>query len=150
MVPCNTRAIRLGGAAGDPLFGVPPQAPSNNREMDSALALGGRRSIKTLNNQQVVSGIGRRDVREESGGDGGHGGGHRAIVWGGNWKDEKIQIHLGLWWRPIDSGTHNNQATTGSCDRGEDGEEVQQGGRCKGSVLPLILEGAKLKRGWEI
>jgi hypothetical protein len=46
-----------------PLFGVPTQAPSKNREEGRALALGGRQSIKIPNNQLIVGGSGRGDVR---------------------------------------------------------------------------------------
>jgi hypothetical protein len=48
------------------------------------LALGGRRSIKTPNNQPRVGGSGRGDVIAEVGGGGGARGGRpRPIVWGG-------------------------------------------------------------------
>ena len=57
---------------------------------------------------------------------------------------KKIQIHLGLWWRPIDSGTHNNQPTTGGCDRGEDGEEVQQVGAAQ-EAQHHHFQGGKVK-----
>ena len=57
-----------------PLFGVPTQSPSKNREMDVILDLGGRQSIKTPKNQPIVCGIGKRDVIEEAGGGRGRGG----------------------------------------------------------------------------
>jgi hypothetical protein len=53
-----------------PLFGVPMQAPSKNREEGRALALGGPQSIKIPNNQLIVSGSGRGDVRAEARGGG--------------------------------------------------------------------------------
>ena len=46
--------------------------------------------IKTPNNQPILSGFGRRDVIEEAGGGRGREGGHGQIVWGGDWKDKKI------------------------------------------------------------
>ena len=54
------------------------------------MALGGRRSIKTPNNQPRVGGSVRGDVIAELGEGGGHGGRPRPIVWGGEWNDEKI------------------------------------------------------------
>ncbi len=54
------------------------------------MALGGRQSIKTPNNQPRVGGSGRGDVIAEVGGGGGRGGRPRPIIWGGEWNDEKI------------------------------------------------------------
>ena len=49
-----------------PLFGAPKQPPSKNREKDGALALGGRHSPMTHNDQLGVGGRGGRDVGEEA------------------------------------------------------------------------------------
>ena len=49
-----------------PLFWVPKHNPSKNREGGRVLALGGRRSIKTPNNQPKVGGSVRGDDRREA------------------------------------------------------------------------------------
>jgi hypothetical protein len=48
------------------LFGAPKRDTSKNREMDRALALGGRYSIMKNNNQLVVGVCGGMDVGEEA------------------------------------------------------------------------------------
>jgi hypothetical protein len=54
------------------------------------LALCGHQSIKTPNNQPRVGRNGRGDVIAETGGGGERMGGHRPIVWGGEWNNKKI------------------------------------------------------------
>ena len=49
-----------------PLFGAPKRNPSKNREGGGVLALGGRRSIRTPNNQPKVGGSVRGDNRGEA------------------------------------------------------------------------------------
>ena len=48
---------------------------------------------------------------------------------------KKIKIHLGLWRCPINSGTYNNQPTTGGCDRGDDRKEVEREARGKHNTI---------------
>jgi hypothetical protein len=62
VVPCKARAVGLGGAA----VWVPKRNPSKNREGGGVSALGGRRSIKTPNNQPKVGGSVRGDDRVEA------------------------------------------------------------------------------------
>ncbi len=49
-----------------PLFWVPKRNPSKNREGGRVSAIGGRRSIKTPNNQPKVGGSVRGDDRVEA------------------------------------------------------------------------------------
>ena len=49
-----------------PLFGAPKRNPSKNREGGVVSALGGRRSIRTPNNQPKVGGSDRGDDRVEA------------------------------------------------------------------------------------
>ncbi len=56
------------------------------------MALGGRQSIKTPNNQPRVGGSGKGYVIAKVGGGGVCGGRPLPIVWGGKWNDKKIII----------------------------------------------------------
>jgi hypothetical protein len=53
-----------GTAVGSPVWGA-HAIPTKNREEGGALALGCCQSIKILNNQPIVGGSGRGDVRAE-------------------------------------------------------------------------------------
>jgi hypothetical protein len=66
MGPCKARAIGLGGAAiGSLVWGVETQ-PIEYREGGGVLALDGRRSINTPNNQPTVGRSDRGDVLVEA------------------------------------------------------------------------------------
>ncbi len=54
------------------------------------MAYGGRRSIKTPNNQPRVGRSSRGFVIDEAGGGGERGRGHRSITWGRKWNNKKI------------------------------------------------------------
>ena len=62
----QARGVRFALSTIIPLFGAPKRDPSKNREMDWALALGGRRLIIKNNNQLVVGVHGGLDVGEEA------------------------------------------------------------------------------------
>ena len=66
MVPCKARAIGLGGATvGLLVLGAKTQ-PIKKQRGGGVSALGGRRSIKTPNNQPKVGGSVRGDDRGEA------------------------------------------------------------------------------------
>ncbi len=69
LLPIGSRkacAIGFGGATvGSHVWGA-NASPIKNREEGGALALGGRQSIKKLNNQLIVAGSGMWDVRAEA------------------------------------------------------------------------------------
>ncbi len=66
MVPCKARAIGLGGdAVGFLVLGAKTQ-PIKKQRGGGVSALGGRRSIKTPNNQPKVGGSVRGDDRGEA------------------------------------------------------------------------------------
>jgi hypothetical protein len=93
LLPIGSRkacAIGFGSTAvSSPVWGA-NVSPIINREEDRALALGGCQSINILNNQLLVGGSGRGDVRAEARQGGGVMGGHRPIVWGGESNDKKV------------------------------------------------------------
>jgi hypothetical protein len=94
---CKACAIGFGGATfGSHVWGTNASS-IKNREEGGALALGGRQSIKTINNQLIVSWCGMWDVRAEA-----HWGGS---AWGdtfqsfgvANWTTKKIIIQNTSW-----------------------------------------------------
>ncbi len=99
--------------------------------------------INWNNRQSTDSGIfGERDIGEEA-----HWSGS---VWGcavppfgllnGAGGGTK-KLHRGLWQKPINSSTHNNQPTTGSHNKGEDGEEVWWAGGAREARYHHFLRG---------
>ena len=130
-----------------PLFGALKRNPSNNREGGGVLALDGRRSINTPNNQPTVGGSDRGDVLVEarwaaSDGDGvgvSFGASNRTI------KKKLIKIRRGLRWPLIDKKTHNNQPKTGGRDGVDYGGEARQVGGV-GKRDTIIFGGGEVQR----
>jgi hypothetical protein len=99
---------------------VPTQASSKKREEGRALALGGHRLIKIPNNQLIVGGSSRGDVRAET-----HGGGRGTLshCLGRQMEPHKkiYKIHWGFWQPPInDTHTTTNQKQAYAIDGGMD------------------------------
>ena len=66
MLQRKAPVVRFGGAIADlPVWGA-KKRPIKNREMGVALALSGQNFKVKRNNKKEVSGLGRRDVEEES------------------------------------------------------------------------------------
>ena len=153
MVPCKARAIGLGSTTGGISVRRANASPIKILEMDGALILGGCRSIKTRSNQPIVSRIGRRDAIEEAGwGRGGAGGGDAVQLFGaaiGRTKNKKIKYILAFGGIQLTAAhTTTNQPTNNRQPRqrrGWRGGATSMGP--KGSMIPLFLEGAKLKGG---
>ena len=149
MGPCKARTIGLGSATAGSLVWGTNASPIKNWVKDGALALGGRHLIKqTPNNLSRVRESSRRVLQQSQVVGGGCGGGHHPIVWGSEQNNKKYQIQksiLWLRWQPINSGTHNNQPTTGGCNREEYGEEVQQVGAAQ-EAQHHHFQGGKVKQ----
>jgi hypothetical protein len=98
------------------------------------LALGGRQSIKTPNNQPRVGGSGRGDVIAP--------GRPRSIVWGGEWNDKKINnikciVAFGGCWSIILHTTINQKWAGAVEERMEKRDEhggVAEGCQCATSA----------------